>query len=71
MWSGPIEERSPQALKPLSDRLGLAQSDINEEGQVFVAGEIWTAVNQTGRLIKKGEKIKVLGIDKTKLLVGN
>lgn len=54
----------------LIGQIGLAQSDIDGQGQAFVAGEIWTAVNQTGQPIKKGEKIKVLGVDKTKLLVG-
>ena len=54
----------------LIGQLGLAHTDIDEQGQVFVTGEIWTAINQTGRPIKKGEKIKVLGVDKTKLLVG-
>jgi membrane-bound serine protease (ClpP class) len=54
----------------LAGQTGLAHTDIDGQGQVFVAGEIWTAVNQTGQLIKKGEKIKVLGVDKAKLLVG-
>ncbi len=54
----------------LIGQAGVAETDIKEEGQVFVEGEIWTAINQTGTEIRKGEKIKVLGVDKTKLLVG-
>ena len=58
----------PQALV---GQKGTARTDIdiNEEGQVFVVGEIWTAINQSSQPIKKGEKIKVVAVDKTKLIV--
>lgn len=58
----------PEAL---IGQIALAQTDINagQEGQVFVTGEIWTAINQSEEPIKNGEKIKVLGVDKVKLLV--
>ncbi|MEK7849665.1 MAG: nodulation protein NfeD [Candidatus Omnitrophota bacterium] len=49
--------------------IGVAQTDLNPEGQVFVAGEIWTAFNPSGETIRKGEKIKVLGVDNIKLSV--
>lgn len=55
----------------LPGQTGIAMQDIpaGQEGQVFATGEIWTAVNQSKELIKKDEKIKVLGVDKVKLLV--
>lgn len=58
----------PEALV---DQIAVAQMDINAggEGLVFVAGEIWTAINQSQERIANGEKIKVLGVDKVKLLV--
>ena len=37
--------------------------------RVFVAGELWTAINASKEVIRKSEKIKVLGIDKIKLIV--
>ncbi len=55
----------------LIGQTGVAQTNIaaNNEGQVFVNGEIWTAVNNSGKPIRKGEKIKVAGVDKVKLIV--
>ncbi len=53
----------------LIGEIGLAQTDLSPEGQVFLAGEIWTAFAQPGETIKKGEKIKVLRVDKIKLHV--
>jgi len=50
---------------------GEAKTDITPggEGQVFLNGEIWSAVNKGKAPIAKDEKIKVVGIDKVKLLV--
>jgi len=50
---------------------GKASTDIppGAEGQVFVNGEIWSAINKGQTPIAKDEKIKVVGIDKVKLLV--
>jgi membrane-bound serine protease (ClpP class) len=50
---------------------GKASTDIppGAEGQVFVNGEIWSAINKGQLPIAKDEKIKVIGIDKVKLLV--
>jgi membrane-bound ClpP family serine protease len=52
---------------------GEAMTDIatDQEGQVFANGEIWSAINKGTESIKKGEKIKVIRIDKVKLLVTN
>ncbi|MFA5039651.1 MAG: nodulation protein NfeD [Candidatus Omnitrophota bacterium] len=50
---------------------GIAQTALkaNGEGQVFVNGELWSALNTGPAPVAKGEKIKVAGIDKIKLLV--
>lgn len=50
---------------------GQALTDIpaGGEGQVFLNGEIWTAQNPTQDALDKGDKIKVSGIDKVKLIV--
>ncbi|MFB3920009.1 MAG: nodulation protein NfeD [Candidatus Velamenicoccus archaeovorus] len=50
---------------------GKAGTDMapDAEGQVFVNGEIWSAINKGPLPIAKDEKIKVIGIDKVKLLV--
>ncbi len=50
---------------------GRAGTDMapDAEGQVFVNGEIWSAINKGELPIAKDEKIKVIGIDKVKLLV--
>jgi len=56
----------PEAL---IDQTGTAETDIAPEGQAFVNGELWTAISQTGEPIKKGERLRVVGIDKIKLIV--
>jgi membrane-bound serine protease (ClpP class) len=56
-------------VSTLIGKIGMAQTDIVETGQVFLDGEIWTALNQDQAPILKGQKVKVLGIDKVKLLV--
>jgi len=48
---------------------GTAKTDIAPEGQAFVCGELWTAISQDNKKIKKGDKIKVIAIDKIKLIV--
>lgn len=50
---------------------GKAETDIlvGGEGQVFASGEVWSAINTGKDPISKGEKIKVVGVDKIKLLV--
>jgi membrane-bound serine protease (ClpP class) len=53
----------------LIGKIATASTDIAEEGQVFLDGEIWTAINRGAQPIKKGEEIKVVGVDKVKLLV--
>lgn len=49
---------------------GTAQADFDgPEGQVFVRGELWTAVAEKNQSLKKGNKIKVNGVDNVKLIV--
>jgi membrane-bound serine protease (ClpP class) len=47
---------------------GEARSDIAPEGRIYVEGEEWTAYIEK-EAIKKGEKIKVTGINGVKLKV--
>ena len=62
-------KKASSGASMLIGEIGVAQTDLNPEGQAFVAGEIWTAFAPSGETIQKGEKIKVLGIDKIKLNV--
>lgn len=56
-------------VSTLIGKIGTAQTDIAETGQVFLDGELWTVLNQDKNPISKGDKVKVLGVDKVKLLV--
>jgi len=46
---------------------GIAGTDIEKRGKVFIHGEIWDA--ESRQLIKKGEEVKVEGIKGLKLIV--
>jgi membrane-bound serine protease (ClpP class) len=48
-------------LQGLLQEIGVAQTDIDPAGQVFVHGEIWEAVSPFR--ISKGEKVKILSVD--------
>ncbi len=61
--------RAKTGSEALIGETGTAQTDIAPEGQAFVNGELWTALSQDGKKIKKGEKVKVVAIDKIKLIV--
>ncbi len=61
--------RTQTGPEALIGETGTARTDIAPEGQAFVNGELWTALSQDGKNIQKGEKIKVVGIDKIKLIV--
>ena len=43
------------------DQVGVARTDLDPEGDVFVQGELWKA--QADQPIKKGEKIVVTGME--------
>ena len=40
---------------------GVAETDLSTSGQVFVRGELWTAV--ATEPIRKGERVRVIGVD--------
>ncbi|MCD6452497.1 MAG: nodulation protein NfeD [Acidobacteria bacterium] len=44
----------------LQGEIGEAKTDISPEGTVFIHGEIWRAYS--GKRIKKGEKVRVIGM---------
>ena len=48
-------------------KTGVAETEINPEGKVFVEGEIWDAYSDTP--IKKGEKVKITSVEGLKLKV--
>lgn len=62
-----------QFKKPTTGKEGLigeiavARTKIDKEGKVFVNGEIWGA--ESKEVIKKGEKVKIVGFDKLTLKV--
>jgi membrane-bound serine protease (ClpP class) len=47
--------------------IGTAETELNPEGQVFVRGELWSAVASSR--IAKGERVRVVGIEGLKLRV--
>ncbi len=47
---------------------GVARSDLNPEGTVYVAGEMWTASAEQGS-VRQGERVKVVGTDSLRLRV--
>ncbi|WP_293442363.1 nodulation protein NfeD [Persephonella sp.] len=48
-------------------KIGVAETDINPEGKVFVEGEIWDAYSDT--TLKKGDKVKIISVEGLKLKV--
>ena len=46
----------------------IAEEDIVDKTRIKVGGVYWTG-NNKGKLIKKGEKFKIIGIDGNKLLI--
>ncbi|SNZ07182.1 membrane-bound serine protease (ClpP class) [Persephonella hydrogeniphila] len=48
-------------------KTGIAETDINPKGKVFVEGEIWDAYSETP--IKKGEEVKILSVEGLRLKV--
>ncbi|HHG74036.1 MAG TPA: nodulation protein NfeD [Persephonella sp.] len=48
-------------------KIGVAETDINPEGKVFVEGEIWDAYSDTP--VKKGDKVKIISVEGLRLKV--
>jgi len=59
--------------KPVTGKEGLigevtvAETNLNPSGKVFVHGELWMA--ESDRKIKKGKRVKIIGIDHMTLKV--
>ncbi len=51
----------------LVGEIGVADTDLNPAGKVFVQGEIWDATSEEP--IRKGEKVKILGLENFKLSI--
>lgn len=45
-----------------------ARTDINPKGKVFIEGEYWNAIAED-EPVKKGEKVRIVAIDKLTLKV--
>jgi membrane protein implicated in regulation of membrane protease activity len=70
-----ISKPGPEAkmnVDRLIDKTGVVMDDIvpaDNKGLVMVASEEWRAVTEDGSVIPQGEKIKVIRIEGTKLVV--
>ena len=49
------------------DEIGIAKTDLDPEGKVFVHGEWWNAVS--GSVVRQGGKVKVVGLEGLRLKV--
>ena len=58
----------PMGLEALPGKSGVASSDLSPFGTVFVDGSYWRAKAASG-LIKKGDRIKVIGLEEMELIV--
>ena len=54
-------------VQGLLGEVGVASTDLNLEGTVFVHGELWNATSQ--QFIKQGEKVRVIRVEGLQLLV--
>lgn len=46
----------------LIGQIGKVRSELNPEGMVFVAGELWKAVAEGGVTVPRGEEVEVIGV---------
>ncbi len=51
----------------LIGEVGIADTNLSRSGKVFVHGELWTA--ESDKNVKKGKRVKIVGIDHMKLKV--
>ena len=63
-WRKPISGK-----ESITGMVGIARTDLNPDGQMFVHGEIWQAVTSNGTPIKKGEKVVVISLEGLRLIV--
>ena len=60
-------QRISTGAQGLLGEVGVASTDVNPDGKVFVHGELWNASSQ--RAIQQGEKIRVIRVEGLQLLV--
>jgi membrane-bound serine protease (ClpP class) len=60
-------QRIHTGVQGLLGEVGVASTDIDPDGKVFVHGELWNASSQ--RPIRKGEKIRIIRVEGLQLLV--
>ena len=60
--------RITTGMKALVGEIGLAATNLNPKGRVFVHGEYWNAQSREG-VIKKGEEIEVVDVERLRLKV--
>jgi membrane-bound serine protease (ClpP class) len=64
-----------QWKKPISGKesmigmVGIASTNLNPDGQIFIHGETWQAITPNGTPIKKGEKVLVTSLEGLRLTV--
>ena len=60
-------QKASPYLDDLVGQTGVARTDINADGTVFVAGEYWQAC--CDRHIESGTRVRILGVDGSTLTV--
>jgi membrane-bound serine protease (ClpP class) len=61
--------RPVTGMDGIIDGTATVSSTLKPEGQVKISGEIWSAVSDTGKNIKKGKKVRIKSIDGLTLTV--
>ncbi|MBI3321104.1 MAG: nodulation protein NfeD [Candidatus Omnitrophica bacterium] len=60
-------QRVATGAQGLLGEIGVASTDLNPDGKVFVHGELWNATSQ--RPIQQGERVRVIRVEGLQLLV--
>lgn len=63
-WKKPISGK-----ESMVDMVGIARTDLNPNGQIFIHGEIWQATTFDNVHIRKGEKVVVISLEGLRLTV--
>ncbi len=64
-WGKPVEIGDDSIVS----RTGVARSELDPEGKVYVWGEYWTAVSESGENVAEGTEIEVVDQERNKLFV--
>ncbi|MFP3255580.1 MAG: NfeD family protein [Thermoplasmata archaeon] len=67
IWA--VESRPRTGSESMPGKEGIAITDINNEGEVRVEGIIWHARSYNGKIINKGERVIVEGVEGIILIV--